>query len=69
MLGKRRLTKPTLGINAATHIARVVPVGAIVDIPVSPPDGVRMIDVLLEGTPMIMFVWDLKGRSEEVADR
>jgi hypothetical protein len=28
----------------------------------------RMIGVLLDAKPMIMFVWDLKSRSEEVAE-
>lgn len=68
MLGKRRLVKPTLGIDAETHVATVVAIGTIIDIPASAPDIVRMIDVLLDARPMIMFLWDLKSRSEAVVE-
>jgi hypothetical protein len=68
MAGKRRVLKGTLGIDSETHVATVVPIGSIVEIPIAAADSVRMIGVLLDEKPMIMFVWDLKSRSEVVAD-
>jgi hypothetical protein len=68
MLGKRRLTKPTLGIDAETHVAAVVPIGTIIDIPITAPGSVRMIAVVLDARPVIMFLWDLKSRSEAVVE-
>lgn len=68
MFGKRRPHTARAWIDAETHVAMDVPIGAIIEILVAPPDSVRMVDVLLHAKPVIMFLWDLKSRSEVVVE-
>ncbi len=66
MIGKRRLTKPTLGIAIATGLAVIVPRGQAVEIVTTPIYGERTVDVLWDGQKLMMFVSDLKDRSQEM---
>jgi hypothetical protein len=68
MVGKRRLMKATLGVATATRIAERVPEGAIIEIRVEPEESSRLIDVIWEGRPMMMFMRDLLDRGEELLD-
>jgi hypothetical protein len=64
MTGKFRLRKDTLGIVTATHIAALVPEGSIVEIALSPPEGAHLVDILWQGTPMMMFLRDISNGGE-----
>lgn len=64
MVGKRRVTKPTLGVVMYTGLPMTVPAGEIVEIPTAPPEDDRTIDVLWNGVAMMMFVSDLEARSQ-----
>ena len=66
MVGKLRLKKVTLAVVNATRIAVAVPAGAIIEIPVAPLEGNRTVDVLWDGQCMMMFVQDLRERSEKI---
>ena len=66
MVGKRRLTKPTLGVVMATGLAAIVPAGAVLEIPVSPLEEHRTVDVLWNGTALMMFVTDVETRSHPI---
>jgi hypothetical protein len=59
MVGKYRLTKETLGITIATHLAESVPKGSVVEIRTAPLAGDRTVVVYCDGKPMVMFVRDL----------
>jgi hypothetical protein len=64
MVGKRRLTKPTLGVAAETGRAVAIPKGQIVEVLVDPAKGNRTVDVVWNGKNMMMFLSDLRERSE-----
>lgn len=66
MIGKRRLTKPTLGVVVATGCAESVPIGSIIEIPIAPGEGNRTVDILWDGRRLMMFVNDLQERSQEI---
>lgn len=66
MIGKRRLTKPTLGVFLATCDATSVPAGSVIEIPIAPAEGVRTVDVIWNGETLMMFVNDLQTRSHEI---
>lgn len=68
MVGKVRLLKSTLGIFSATRLATAVPEGSIIEIPTAPLRDARLIDVIWDGKPMLMFIQDLRERSEIVSD-
>lgn len=65
MVGKRCLTKPTLGVIAEKSGAtvKILSPGTIVEILVAPPDENRTVDVNWDGKKVMMFVNDLKDRS------
>jgi hypothetical protein len=67
MVGKYRLTKETLGITIATHLAESVPKGTVVDIRTAPLAGDRTVVVYGKGKPMVMFVRDLAERADRLA--
>ena len=64
MVGKVRLLKSTLGIFSATRLATAIPEGSIIEIPTVPPQDARMVDVIWDDNAMLMFVQDLRERSE-----
>ena len=66
MVGKRRVTKPTLGVVMYTGLPMTVPVGQVLEIPIAPPEGDRTIDVLWNGVALMMFVSDVKARSQPI---
>ena len=66
MVGKYRLTKETLGIVIATHLAESVPKGSIIEIRTAPLPGDRTVVVFSNGQPMVMFVRDLTERANKV---
>lgn len=68
MTGKFRLKKDTMGIITATHRAEIVPKGSIIEIAVSPPENVHLVDILWHGKPMMMFLQDILARGEVVVE-
>ena len=66
MVGKHRLTKPTLGVVLETGQAVILPVGQVVEILTRPIPGDRTIDVIWDGKKLMMFVSDLGYRSEPI---
>jgi len=66
MAGRFRLLVPTLGIITATRLANTIPVGAIIEVPIPPQEGNRLVDVIWEGKEVMMFVNDLNNRSEKI---
>ncbi|MFC5861775.1 hypothetical protein ACFPT7_05685 [Acidicapsa dinghuensis] len=69
MVGKLRLTKPTFGVAAETGLATAVPAGQIVEIPIAARKGDRTVDVLWNGKKVMMFVSDLRDRSQPIDSR
>lgn len=66
MVGKRSLTKPTFGVVVATGLAVSVPAGQIIEIPVAVIEGNRTVDVIWNRQKVMMFVSDLKERSQSI---
>jgi hypothetical protein len=66
MVGKHRLTKPTLGVVVETSQAVILPVGQVVEILTTSIQGNRTIDVIWEGKKLMMFVSDLGYRSQPI---
>ena len=66
MVGKHRLTKPTLGVVPETSQAVILPVGQVVEILTTSIQGNRTIDVIWEGKKLMMFVSDLGYRSQPI---
>ncbi len=66
MVERYRLTKPTLGIVAETHLAVTVPEGAILEIATAPQVVDRTVEVRWKGKTMIMFIRDLTERTAKV---
>jgi hypothetical protein len=66
MVGKYRLTKETLGIVVATHLATSVPKGSIIEIPAAPAADDRTVLALWQGKSMLMFIRDLKDRAAKL---
>jgi hypothetical protein len=69
MAEKFRISKPTLAVLAATRLAVVVPAGEVIEIPSDAPAGNRMVDVVWNGAAAMMFVQDLRERTENVSNR
>jgi hypothetical protein len=65
-----RLKTPTLGILALSSDGKRIPVTlplhAIVTVGDGLIDGSRLVDVLWEGTTVMMFTQDLRERGEEI---
>ncbi len=66
MVGKHRITKPTLGVILETGLAVIVPVWQVVEVLIMPIPGDRTIDVIWDGKKLMMFVSDLGYRSEPI---
>ena len=63
-----RIKTPTMAISAqdGTRATFMVPVNAIVSISEDPREGDRLIDVIWNGEPFLMFTQDLRQRCEPV---
>ena len=65
-----RLKTPTLGIlsidTEGHRIPVTLPLHAIVTVQGGPLDGNRLVDVLWEGTKVMMFTQDLRERGVEI---
>ena len=64
-----RLKTPTLGTISSDdghRVAVTIPQNAIVTVFNGPLDDNRMVDVLWEGKPIMMFTQDLRNRGERV---
>ena len=63
-----RIKTPTMAISAqdGTRTTFMVPVNAIVSISEDPREGDRLIDVIWNGEPFLMFTQDLRQRCEPV---
>jgi hypothetical protein len=66
MVGKYWLTKETLRIVIASHLAATVPKGSIIEIQTDPLADDRTVVVCWNGKPMVMFVRDLAERSAKL---
>jgi hypothetical protein len=69
MMGQFHLSRATLCIVTATRLVEYVPEGAIVRIPIAPPDTNQLVDVIWEGKCVLMFAQDLRDRGEGVKAR
>ena len=67
--GRYRILSPTLALvlTGARHVAHTVPAGAIVENDGPPLDGEKLVEVVWEGKRVMMFIQDLRARSEPVA--
>ncbi len=67
MVGKYRLRQATLVVITLNRLAKMLPLGSIVEVQSEPGEGNRLMDVLIEGgTPAMMFVIDLRSRGERI---
>lgn len=67
--GKRfRLTSATLGIEAVDgqHRPITLPSDAIVELVSAPTDGDRLVEILWNKRPLLIFTQDIRSRGEEV---
>jgi hypothetical protein len=62
------LRTPTIAFHmiGGRRVAVTVPAGTIVKVLSGPTTGDRMIEVLFENRPMVMFAIDLQERGEEI---
>ena len=68
-IGTHRITHATIAMfeEDGRHVARQVPVGAIIQVDGS-FDGNRLTDVILDDQHVMMFTQDLRTRTEPVPD-
>lgn len=72
LTGKRfRMQTPTLAIDTVQgkRVAVHVDVGAVVKVVSGPTPGDRMLDVLMDGRVLTMFVLDVSERGEEISEK
>ena len=69
MQGKSfRLKSATLGITSeqGERIPVTIPSGAVIKVVRDPHDGNRLLDVVWDGKPVMMFTQDVRERGEQV---
>ena len=62
-IGVYRLTGPTLGVLETTHCGVMIPAGEFVKVR-APGEDHRIVNVIWDEQPFVMFVEDLKTRSK-----
>jgi hypothetical protein len=65
---KFKLDTPTLGLAASGLRQVLIPAKSIIEIVSVPTDYKRMVDVLWDGQPLTMFVYDLDVTEIEIAE-
>jgi len=67
-LGRYRINSPTIALfeEDGRHVANTVPAGAVIDISSDSFDGDKLLEVVWEGKPVMMFTQDLRKRAESV---
>lgn len=71
MTGKRyRIKESTLGIvhENGHHVSTTIPAGSLVVVTGGPVDGERLVDVLWNDRPLMMFTQDLRSRGQPVGE-
>ena len=65
-LGRYRINSPTIALfeEDGRHVANTVPAGAIIDIKGESSDGDKLLEVIWDGKPVMMFTQDLRKRAE-----
>jgi len=65
-----RIKTPTMAISAqdGTRATFMVPVNSIVSISEDPREGDRLIDVVWNGEPFLMFTQDVRQRCEPIEE-
>ena len=71
--GKRlRLKRATISIESTVddRLVVMIPTGAVVTVLSGPrPDDMRMVDILWDKKPLVMFAVDILERGEEITDK
>ena len=64
-LGRYRINSPTIALfeEDGRHVANTVPAGAIIDIKGESSDGDKLLEVIWDGKPVMMFTQDLRKRA------
>jgi hypothetical protein len=67
-MGRFRLTNPTLALvhEDGRHVAHTVPTGTIIVVDSTAFDGEKLVNVIWDGTKVMMFAEDLRARAERV---
>jgi hypothetical protein len=67
-LGRYRINNPTIALfeQDGRHVADTVPAGAIIEINGDAFDGDKLLEVVWDGKPVLMFTQDLRKRAESV---
>ncbi len=65
-LGRYRMNNPTIALfeQDGHHVADTVPAGAIIEISRVALDGDKLLEVVWNGRPVLMFTQDLRKRAE-----
>jgi hypothetical protein len=65
-LGRYRFNNPTIALfeQDGRHVADTVPAGAIIEISRVALDGDKLLEVVWNGRPVLMFTQDLRKRAE-----
>jgi len=65
-LGRYRINNPTIALfeQDGRHVADTVPAGAIIEISRVALDGDKLLEVVWNGRPVLMFTQDLRKRAE-----
>jgi hypothetical protein len=64
-LGRYRITNPKIALfeEGGRHVARIVPVDAIVSVDSAAFDGNKLVDVTWNDKKVMMFTQDLRSRA------
>jgi hypothetical protein len=64
-LGRYRINSPTIALfeEYGRHVANTVPAGAIIDIQGETFNGDKLLEVVWDGKPVMMFTQDLRKRA------
>jgi len=65
-LGRYRINNPTIALfeQDGRHVADTVPAGAVIEINSDTFDGDKLLEVVWNGKPVLMFTQDLRKRAE-----
>ncbi len=66
MVGKFHVMQVTLAVDTSTHFARTLSIGTVIEVPTEPPEGNRLVDVVVDGGAAMMFVTDLQSRAVKI---
>jgi hypothetical protein len=69
-LGRYRINGPTIALfeEDGRHVANTVPAGSVIEIKGETFDGDKLLEVIWDGKPVMMFTQDLRKRAEPAKD-